>query len=194
MKRDLAKFPKLDSSFLSCEKDIETILRRLFIENKPYSEQLKRLLVINTKDCLDNMTSDIYINKMKEMTLPKLIEEGYVKIKPKIRFEEHSKIKSYVIIGFDNFLPNSTNPEFRDCEITFDVFCHIDYWDLGDYRLRPFKIMGIIDGLLNNTKLSGIGTVQFSGCSELVLDENLAGYTLTYSAIHMTDDRIPGED
>ena len=51
MRKDLVK-PRLDSSFLSCEKDTETILKKLFIECRPHSDILKKLLVINTKDCL----------------------------------------------------------------------------------------------------------------------------------------------
>lgn len=56
MKVDLV-MKKIDfsTSFLSCEKDAESILRKLFIESRPYSDYLKRLLVINTKDCLDNL-------------------------------------------------------------------------------------------------------------------------------------------
>lgn len=194
MKRDLISLPKLDSSFLSCEKDIQTILKKLFIESNPYSDQLKRLLVINTKDCIDNLENEEYNKLIKSMTLAKLREDGYIKLEPKIRFFEHEKIKVYLIIGFDTFTPNMTNPEYRDCNVNFDIFCHTDYWDIGDYRLRPFKIAGIIDGLLNRTKLSGIGVLNFIGCNEIVFDENLSGYTLSYRAIHMTDDRLQEEE
>lgn len=194
MKRDLVRLPRLDSSFLSCEKDTETILRRLFIESQPYSNQLKKLLVINTKDCLDTENEEKYLEIINQKTLSKMREEGYFKLEPKIRMLEHQEIKAYIIISFDNFTPNANNPQFRDCNVNFDVLCHTDYWDIGNYRLRPFKIMGIIDGLLNNSKLSGIGTLQFAGCNGLVLDENLSGYTLTYRATHMTDDNLPGEE
>ena len=194
MKRYLVSLPRLDSSFLSCEKDTETILRRLFIESQPYSNQLKKLLVINTKDCLDTENEEKYLEIINQKTLSKMREEGYFKLEPKIRMLEHQEIKAYIIISFDNFTPNANNPQFRDCNVNFDVLCHTDYWDIGNYRLRPFKIMGIIDGLLNNSKLSGIGTLQFAGCNGLVLDENLSGYTLTYRATHMTDDNLPGEE
>ena len=50
MKRDLVNL-NLKSSFQSVEKDVELILRKLFIENKPLSDELKKLLIINTKDC-----------------------------------------------------------------------------------------------------------------------------------------------
>lgn len=194
MKRDLARLPKLDSSFLSCEKDMETILRRLFIESQPYSDQLKRLLVINTKDCLDNVDNQDYLKIIKKMSLAKLREDGYILLEPKIRMFEHDEIKSYIVIEFDNFTPNPNNPEYRDCNINFVIVCHIDYWDIGNYRLRPFKIAGIIDSILNNTKLSGIGTLKFAGCDGLVLDENLSSYILSYKAIHMTDDRLEEEE
>ncbi len=191
MKRDLV-MKNFQSSFLSCEHDTETILRKLFVESKPYCDELKRLLVINTKDCLDNLNNEVYNNKIKEMTVGKLIDEGYIKIVPKIRFPENEEIKSYIIISYDNFTPNENNPQFRDCMVHFDILCHTDYWNIGDYRLRPLKIAGYIDGILNNTKLSGIGTFQFVGCNELILNEELSGYSLMYAAIHGSDDKIPG--
>ena len=192
MKRDLALRPvDFTSSFLSCQKDLEEILKRLFVTSQPYSDELKRLLVINTKDCLDNKTSAVYQNAIKDMSLAKLRQQGYIKFEPKIKMPEHEQVKSYLLISFDNFRPNMRNPEFRDCNVHIDILCHTDYWDLGDFRIRPLKIAGYIDGILNKARLSGIGTFQFAGCNELVLDETLSGYTLTYSAIHGTDDVLP---
>jgi hypothetical protein len=194
MRKDLIRLPALNSSFLSCEKDIELILRRLFVESRPYSDELKRLLVISAKDCLDNTTNTQYQEKLKEMTVAKMVEDGYIRLEPKLRFPEHEQVKSYIIVSFDNFTMNTTNPQFRDCTVSFDIICHTDYWDIGNYRLRPLKICGYIDGLLNNTKLTGIGQFNFLGCNELILNEDLAGYTLMYQAVHGTDDQIPGRD
>lgn len=191
MKRDTRSTKPIQSSFLSFEKDIETILKKLFINSYPYSDYLKKLLVINTKDCLDNEDSEIIKAKVAEMSLAKLRKDGYIKIEPKIKMLEHEEIKAYIIISMDNFVPNSSNPYYRDCTIIFDILCHTDYWDIGNYRLRPLKIAGYIDGILNETKLSGIGTLNFMGCSQLVLDENLSGYTLMYRAVHGNDDNLP---
>lgn len=193
MLSNLAKVGQLESSFLSCEKDTETILRRLFIESQPHNQTLKRLLVINTKDCLTNLDEPIYKKKLAEMNLPKLVQEGYVKLAPKIRIPEHEEIKVYLILTYDNFVPTS-NPKFRDCTIHFDIICHTDYWQMDNYQIRPLKIAGFIDGILNNAKLSGIGTLQFMGCKELVLDEVLSGYCLTYLATHGSDDLIKPEE
>ena len=193
MLSNLAKVGQLESSFLSCEKDTETILRRLFIESQPHNQTLKRLLVINTKDCLTHLDEPIYKKKLAEMNLPKLVQEGYVKLAPKIRIPEHEEIKVYLILTYDNFVPTS-NPKFRDCTIHFDIICHTDYWQMDNYQIRPLKIAGFIDGILNNAKLSGIGTLQFMGCKELVLDEVLSGYCLTYLATHGSDDLIEPEE
>lgn len=215
MKVDLMRTKPITSSFLSCEKDAETILRKLFVESGRYSEILKRLLIINAKDCLDNTDSEVYKDAIK-ISVKDLRNKGYIRLEPKIRMYEHGtnrphddkkeekknknedcrdkSLKSYIILTFDNFVPNPTNPKFRDCIVTFDVICHTDYWDIGDFRLRPLKIIGYIDGLLDDCKLSGIGTFHFAGCNELILSEDLSGYTLTYKAIHGSDDQIPPKD
>ena len=194
MRRDTRSTIPLESSFLSFEKDVEKILRLLFVESYPHSEGLKRLLVLNTKDCLDNNTSEVYKKKIKEMDLLRLIQDGYIKLNPKIRMPEHAEVKSYIIMSCDNFTPTKENAYYRDCTITFDIICHLDYWDVGDYRLRPLKIAGYIDGLLNNAKLSGIGELNFLGCNELILNEDLAGYSLSYRAVHGNDDRLQPQD
>ena len=182
------------SSFLSREKDIETIIKKLFVDSRPYSDELKRLLLINTKDCLDDKTNPVYIKKINDTSVAKLGEEGYIRITPKIKLGENEEVKSYIVISFDNFTPNETNPYYMDCVIMIDILCHTDYWELGNYRLRPLKIAGYIDGILNKTKLSGIGTLQRIGCNELVLDETLSGYCLMYAATHGADDYIEDEE
>ena len=191
MKKDTILGKPLKSSFLSCEKDAETIIKKLFVTSKPYSDELKRLLVINTKDCLDN-SNENYRKIVENTSVKDLIEGNYISLVPRIKLKEHEELKSYIIFSFDNFIP-TTNPEFRDCTIHIDILCWTDTWDLGDYRVRPLKIAGYIDGLLNECKLSGIGTLQFAGCTEQVYSNELSGYTLTYIATHGSDDLIQGE-
>lgn len=188
MHTDLRK--EFKSTFLSVEKDITTILYRLFVEN-PKKNELLRLLMINNKDCLDDMDNEEYDAIISKANLRTLREAGYVKLEPKLTFEEFPDVKSHIVISFDNYVPNGTNPEFRDNTISFDIICHTDYWDIGNCRLRPFKIMGYIDGILNNSKLSGIGTLHFMGAQELILNDKLSGYTLTYVAVHDGDDKNP---
>lgn len=181
------------SSFLSCEKDTETIIKKLFVDSKPYSDMLKRLLLINTPDCLNDMTNPAYLKKIKETSIQDLKEQGYLRFGPKIALGENEEVKSYIRLSFDHFTP-SKNEHFRDCIVEIDILCHPEYWDIGNFRQRPLKIAGYIDGILNENKLSGIGTLNFAGCNELLLDENLAGYCLMYAAVHGNDDLIENDD
>lgn len=193
MKKDLAMKP-FQSSFLSCEKDTEIILRKLFIESRPYSDELKRLLVINAKDCLDNPHNPIYQEKIQKMGLKELMEQGYIRLSPKLTFEEFEEVKSYILITFNNFSKNKKNPQFRDCTVSFTVITPTDFCELGNYRLRPLKIVGLIDGILDNSRLTGIGTFQFLTCKQIVFDEELSGYVLAYKAIHGSDDELQESD
>lgn len=191
MKRDtVIPAYKFNHSFLSCEKDAETILRKLFVESKPYSDILKKLLIINNKDCISNEDSESY-KKAIQLSIKEMRDLGYIKLEPKIAMPEFEEVKAYIILSFDNFTMNATNPEFRDCIISFDIICHTDAWDIGNFQLRPLKIAGYIDGILDKSKLSGIGELNFMGCNELILNENLSGYTLMYQAVHGSDDRLP---
>ena len=51
------------------------------------------------------------------------------------------------------------------------------------------QIAGYIDGILNNARLSGIGTLQFMGASQVILDEEHGGIILRYTATHGNDDK-----
>ena len=181
------------SSFLSCEKDAEAIVKKLFVDSRPYSDILKRLLLINTSDCLYDMTNPKYLEIINKTSVQDLKDKGYLRFGPKIALGENEEVKSYIRISFDHFTP-SRNEHFRDCIVEIDILCHPEYWDIGNFRQRPLKIAGYIDGILNESKLSGIGTLQFAGANELLLDENLAGYCLMYAAVHGSDDYIEDED
>lgn len=182
----------LKCSLLSCEKDAEAIIKKLFVSSQPYSDQLKRLLIINTRDCLNDSNKN-YSEIVKNTTVKELLEGKYITLVPKIKMKEHEEVKSYIILSFDNFTPTS-NPEYMDCTVSFDIICHTDYWDLGDYKLRPIKIAGIIKGILDGCKLSGIGKLEFMNCDQLILSEDLSGYSISFRAVHGNDDNLPGED
>ena len=184
----------IKSTFLSCEKDAETIVRKLFVDSRPYSDELKRLLLINTKDCLDDRTNPAYNKKISNTSLGDMIDEGYIRMKPLIKLGENEEVRSYICLSFDNFTPNANNTYYRDHIIEIDIICHIEKWDLGNFRLRPLKIAGYIDGILDQAKLAGIGTLDFITCNEIVLSEELAGYCLMYRTVNADDDKIKSEE
>lgn len=170
MKINSYNFPK--SSFLSLEKDLSLIVSMLL-----KNERLKKLLFYNTKDAL------LQPNLTQQQTIGLLNKE--LKIIPKIRIDNETT--TYIIINFDNFSPSS-NPEFRDNDIIFDIICHVDQWQLNDFQLRPYKIAGEIDSMLNGAKLTGIGTLEFTMATQQVIDANYALITLMYHAVHGGED------
>lgn len=168
------------STFLSHAEDQETIWRKLFVESRPYSDMLKKLLIINMPDCLDR-TQDQYQRKIEQYSIKDLHDNQYIKATPKLSFGEHEEVKSYIMLDFDDFSP-SENPRYRNCVISFTIISQLDYWELDDYQLRPWMIAGYVDGIMNDTRLSGIGKLQFLGAQQLVLNEYLGGVMLRYSA------------
>lgn len=167
MKMDLVQTQ--ETTFLTAQKDLFKIVQK-FINN----EKLKKLLFYPVKDALDrkDLTS--------EETLGLLHKN--IRVIPKLQVSED--VQSYIIIGFDGFITNAKNPEYRDNIITFDVICHFDSWVMENYQLRPYLIMGEIDGMLNKSKLNGIGTVEFISANQLLLSSDLAGFSLTYRVIN----------
>ena len=105
---------------------------------------------------------------------------------PKVPVDE--SVVNYVIINFDNFTPNRTNPEFRDNLITFDILCNFDNWRLQDFQLRPYRIAAEIDTMFEGRKLTGIGKLEFMGASQLIINEKIGGISLIYQAIHGGED------
>ena len=170
------------SSFLSAEKDQEAIWKKLFVESKPYSDRLKRLLIVNQPDCLDESKVQ-YRKVIDNLSLKGMKDQGYLRVVPKLAFGEHEEIKSYIILEFDDYTP-SDNPQYRNCVISFTIISHLDYWEMDDYKLRPHQSAGYIDGIMDGAKLSGIGTLQFLGASQIVLNEYLGGILLRYVATH----------
>ena len=75
------KMNRGESYLLSCEKDLCGIVEKLFVTGRN-KEELTRLLVINTPDCLDNTTNPAYLEKIKEMTPKKMRDEKYICFEP----------------------------------------------------------------------------------------------------------------
>lgn len=201
MRKDLITMQPLQSSFFSCQKDTEKVLRTLFVESKPYSDILKRLLLINKPDCLD-MDNQEYKQYIDKFSIGRLQKQGYIRLNPKIVRKQYEGIKSFIILRFGNFVP-SKNPQYRDYTMSFDVVCYTDEWVLDNYQVRPLKICGYIDGILNtlnsknraakktngNFKLSGIGQYSFTSGNEVILNEQISMYTISYQGLHFSDDR-----
>ena len=172
MKIDGVKIPK--SSFLSIEKDMGIIVDRI-CDN----ERLKRLLYYTTPDAMEkpNLTDDQMYELFKKN----------IRIVPKLKVD--NSVLNYLVIKFDNFITNPTNPQFRDNTIEFDIICHYDQWRLKDYQLRPYRIAAELDSMLNDTHLSGIGKLEFSTTGTINMGDEYAGVCLLYRAVHGEEDK-----
>lgn len=170
------KDPTPVSSFLSVEKDMNLITDVMFKNNR-----LKKLLFYTSKDALDkpNVSQADTVNMFGKN----------IRIIPKLPIE--GDVKNYIILSFDNFTPNATNPQFRDNIVEFDIICHFDQWNLKDFQLRPYKIAAEIDSMFNEKRLTGIGTLQFLGANQMILTDEYAGLCLMYQAIHGDEDKSP---
>ncbi len=173
MRIDRTKVAK--SSFLSAEKDMGIIIGEML-----KNERLKKLLHYTDKRALEqpNITS--------EQALA-LIGKN-IKNVPKMYIDRTAE--NYIFISFDNFIPNPTNPEFRDNTIEFEILCHYDQWMLTDFRLRPYRIAAEIDSMFDEKHLTGIGKLEFVGCVQVVSNDEFAGLSLLYRAVHGEEDKM----
>ena len=100
-------------------------------------------------------------------------------IVPKV-FDDSTEKMSYIISVFDDFSVNILNPEFKYSTIRFDIACPYDEWILNARSLRPYLIMEEIDKMFNQTKLKGIGNLQFLHANNLTLSPWIGGYSMKY--------------
>ena len=163
------------SSFLSINKDM-----RLIVDKILNNDRLCKLLYYTSRDALEK---------------PKLTDEQKlslfgknIKIIPKLYVD--NEVLNYMVISFDNHVPTS-NPQFRNNLIMFDIVCHFDQWNLNDFALRPFKIAAEIDSMFNGKHLTGIGTLEFISCEQFMLNDEFGGLCLIYQAIHGDEDKAP---
>ena len=162
------------------------ILINHFLKN----ERLLKLLYYDTTDALERPTVP------QEKVLDMFGKQ--IKIVPKLKIDKPEFC--YLIISFDNFTQNMTNPAFRDNIVSFDIVCHFNQWNLknplgectncGEFCHSYGRLFHVYLNLYityspqKNKKLTGIGTLQFLGANQIVLSDEFAGLTLMYQAIH----------
>ena len=156
-------------NFATAEKDLAKITEKIMGNQK-----ILKLLYYNTSDCLSN--ADI-----TDAAILSEIANDNVRIVPNLKIPINTG--SYLMITFDQFSINATNPEYMDNLIIIDVLCPIDVWMMDDYMLRPYKLMHELNIMLDKKKLNGIGKINFIGANLLNLGD-YTGYQLAYSVIN----------
>ena len=162
------------SSFASVESTLSKVVERL-IKN----DRLKRLL---------------YYTDRHALGLPKLNQEqsysllnNQIRIVPKLTIDHDAK--PYIIISLDNFVPFENQTTFRSFQLTFDVIVPFEFWQLDNFKLRPYAIAGEIDAMINNDFIFGSQVADFMGAKQLILNEALGGLSLYYNVETYIDDK-----
>jgi hypothetical protein len=146
-------------------------------------ENLKRVLNKVLKN--DDLVKLLYYNLPNVSAQPNLTNaqkvamvNDYIKLVPKI--PKDIEVKNYLIIQMNDFSPVGEDFTYRTFVLNFDVLCHADNWIMDDYMLRPMKILHELDSMFNNSKLDSLGPVNFVSANQLVLNEDLMGYTIFF--------------
>lgn len=174
MKKDTYISPK--SSFLGMPKDTALIMNKI-LANK----NLLKLLYYTSEDWKSK--PDLTSQQIKS-----LIEDKQISNIPKVKVDGNKM--NYLRITYGSFTPNAENEYYRDHVIEFKIICHFDDWDLKDFELRPYRIAGELDAMLNKQHLTGIGVLTFLGADQDVYDDEYGGVTLRYLAVRGNEDRV----
>ena len=141
------------------------------------NQRLCRLLKYPTKDPFKEI--DPYTKKSQPDVDGEDLIHKQILIVPKV-FDDSIEKMSYVISVFDDFTVNMLNPEFKISTVRFDIACPYNEWLLNERSLRPYLIMEEIDKMFNQTKLKGIGNLQFYRADNLTLSPYIGGYSMKY--------------
>lgn len=152
--------------FCDIGENLNIIARRLM-----QNETLLRLLVHTDKDA-----------ETTELTQEQIeaVFGDQIKIVPVI--DKDDDIKNYIVIQFGAFT-GVKDTHYKNYVITFDVICNIENWLLKDYTPRPYKIMAEIDSIIADSKIDSVGPVEFIAAQNLIINEELSGFTLSYAVM-----------
>lgn len=173
MQRQTYKFKK--SSFLGIPKDMAIITQRILS-----NQNVLKLLEYNVKNW--ESQPDVTAEQIKRM-----FDTEQISPVPRIKIE--GERRTYLRLTLGTTTPNVKNPEFRDNVFGIDIICHYDDWNLGNFEVRPLRIAGEIDSMLDGTHLTGIGKLYLVSQTPVVYNQEYAGVSLTYLAIRGDDDK-----
>ena len=106
------------------------------------------------------------------------IFEKLVKIVPRVGPKETAHSVIAVRIARGRGL--ATNNEFKNVNISIEVFVPMTQWIIKDTNLRPFAIMGEVQKSLNGKKIEGLGKLTGGDFSLNFLTEEISAYEQTF--------------
>jgi hypothetical protein len=135
------------------------------------NQNLLKLLYYTDKDPLshEDLTQDQIQNK---------IFEKLVKIVPRVGPKETAH--SIIAVRIARARGLASNSEFKNVNISIEVFVPMTQWIIKDTNLRPFAIMGEVQKSLNGKKIEGLGKLTGGDFSLNFLTEEISAYEQTF--------------
>ena len=135
------------------------------------NQNLLKLLYYTDKDPLshDDLTQDQIQNE---------IFEKLVKIVPRVGPKETAH--SLIAVRIARARGLASNNEFKNVNISIEVFVPMTQWIIKDTNLRPFAIMGEVQKSLNGKKIEGLGKLTGGDFSLNFLTEEISAYEQTF--------------
>ena len=135
------------------------------------NQNLLKLLYYTDKDPLshEDLTQEQIQNE---------IFEKLVKIVPRVGPKETAH--SIIAIRIARARGLASNSEFKNVNISIEVFVPMTQWIIKDTNLRPFAIMGEVQKSLNGKKIEGLGKLTGGDFSLNFLTEEISAYEQTF--------------
>ncbi len=150
-------------------ENLQTIVKRLTA-----NQNLLKLLYYTDKDPFNNQD-------LNEETIKTKVFNKLIKIVPKLDPKETatSIISFRVVRG----RKTSTNGEFNNITINFEVFVPLTQWIIKDVSLRPFLIMSEIEKSLDGKTINGLGKMECMGFDINFLTTEISCYEMTFNIV-----------
>lgn len=147
-------------------ENLQLIIKRLMA-----NDTLVNLLYYTDKDPLSQ--TPLTAEQKQEFVFEKLI-----KIIPKIGTKEtaHSIVSVRVTQG-----SRISNNEFKNVQISIEVFVPLTQWIIKDTNLRPFAILGAIQESLDDKVINGVGKMHGGDFVLSFLTDEIGCYEQTFS-------------
>ena len=135
------------------------------------NQNLLKLLYYTDKDPLSH--DDLTPEQIQDEIFNKL-----VKIVPRVGPKETAH--SIIAIRIARARGLASNNEFKNVNISIEVFVPMTQWIIKDTNLRPFAIMGEVQKSLNGKKIEGLGKLMGGDFSLNFLTEEISAYEQTF--------------
>ena len=135
------------------------------------NQNLLKLMYYTDKDPLSH--DDLTLEQIQDEVFEKL-----VKIVPRVGPKETAH--SIIAIRIARARGLASNSEFKNVNISIEVFVPMTQWIIKDTNLRPFAIMGEVQKSLNGKKIEGLGKLTGGDFSLNFLTEEISAYEQTF--------------